>query len=162
MMSAEHRTQRRWAVAVWTLVCLSPALLGAHVAHQRPAVITEVTPPPADVPEGVIDHPCLGRWLGWGRNTWSSEPWSIDMTVTRVEGEGCGSIEYPSLRCGGFLETCSMRTNILVFRELYTHNPGTCAPAGLIEAYCVGDTMTWRWFGSNVEVDTELRRVPTK
>jgi len=136
-------------------LCLAPALFGASAAHDRasaPAVSR------ASDLAGVIDHPCLGRWQGWGRDPWSVEPWSIDLVVTRVEGEACGTIEYPSLRCGGTLETCDAQGKVLNFQEYYTHNPGTCAPAGRIEAWCEGDRMTWRWFGT-AEVGTVLHRV---
>ncbi len=81
------------------------------------------------------------------------------MTVTAQEAMACGVIEYPSLRCGGYLRNCRVEGGVVVFRELYTHNPGTCAPAGTIRARCVGDTMQWRWDGWET-VRTTLVRAP--
>ena len=52
------------------------------------------------------------------------------MRVTAEEGARCGTIEYPSLRCGGYLVNCHRRGDVVTWTEVYTHNPGTCAPAG--------------------------------
>lgn len=98
---------------------------------------------------------CVGRWTGWGSN--GGRPWSIDMNVTAEQGERCGTIEYPSLRCGGYLTRCSRRGDVVTWTEVYTHNPGTCAPAGRIDARCDPATMRWIWTGQDV-VRSTLRR----
>ena len=59
--------------------------------------------PPAPRPTRSRPAPsttCLGRWRGLGRGE-SGSPWSIDMVVTAERGARCGTIEYPSLGCGG-------------------------------------------------------------
>lgn len=89
---------------------------------------------------------CLGRWQGSGQGS-SGSPWSIDMHVTAEEGARCGTIEYPSLRCGGYLVNCHRRGDVVTWTEVYTHNPGTCAPAGRIDARCEVDRMHWTWTG---------------
>lgn len=105
-------------------------------------------PPPVRPPPTVQRQAgaCLGRWVGAGQGA-SGSPWTIDMVVTAVEGDACGTIEYPSLGCGGTLLRCHVEQGVLVLREYYTHNPGTCAPAGTIRARCEGDQMSWQWDG---------------
>lgn len=115
----------------------------------RPRPVVPAPTPPAS-------GSCVGRWVGWGRGS-SGEPWSIDMVVTSGSGASCGTIEYPSLGCGGYLRACSTTRGELRIVEFYTHNPGTCAPAGTIVARCTGDTMQWRWDGYET-VTTTLRR----
>ena len=99
---------------------------------------------------------CLGRWRGLGRGE-SGSPWSIDMVVTAERGARCGTIEYPSLRCGGYLVNCHRDGDTVTWTEVYTHNPGTCAPAGVVVGRCEGATMGWTWTGMEV-VRTVLRR----
>ncbi|MBL8601062.1 MAG: hypothetical protein JNK72_03975 [Myxococcales bacterium] len=116
--------------------------------------------PIAPTPEPLPQAPrCLGRWQGEGQN--AGPVWSIDMTVTAEEGATCGVIEYPSLGCGGLLTRCHREGDRVYFTEVYTHNPGTCAPAGRIEARCEGVDMFWRWRGED-RVDTVLHRVESQ
>lgn len=80
------------------------------------------------------------------------------MVVTAETGARCGTIEYPSLRCGGYLVNCRRQGNTVTWTEVYTHNPGTCAPAGVIEATCDATHMQWVWTGWEV-VRSRLTRV---
>jgi hypothetical protein len=99
---------------------------------------------------------CLGTWEGSAVQ--DGEPWTIAMTVTSTSGKRCGAIDYPSLGCGGDLIGCSVRGARVHFREYYRRNPGTCAPAGTIDARCEGDSMVWVWQGSGMTIRTTLRR----
>ncbi len=81
------------------------------------------------------------------------------MVVTSEEGVRCGTIEYPSLRCGGYLTNCHRRGEVVTWTEVYTHNPGTCAPAGRIDARCEPDLMRWTWTGQEVVSSTLHRAV---
>jgi hypothetical protein len=110
------------------------------------------------VSAGSVTDPCLGKWTGWGVNG-GGPPWSIEMDVTSTAGASCGTIEYPSLGCGGTLDACGKNGERVTFKERYTHNPGTCAPAGIIEAVCGAEKMRWRWTGIE-QVQTTLERVP--
>ena len=101
-------------------------------------------------------HPCVGHWRGWGEN--GGVRWSIDMVVDEVDGRACGTIDYPSLGCGGLLESCRTEGEAVYFDERYTRNPGTCAAAGRIEAVCRGDRMVWTWDGI-ARATTTLERV---
>lgn len=99
---------------------------------------------------------CLGLWGGVGRNS-GSPPWTILMNVTALEGASCGTIEYPSLGCGGFLTQCSRRGGEVRFEEQYTHGFDRCAPQGVVRARCQGAVLDWTWEGQEV-VHTTLRR----
>lgn len=81
------------------------------------------------------------------------------MNVINANTRLCGTIEYPSLACGGVLSLCaSMANGEATFEEAYSHNPGTCAPAGQIRATCQGRSMHWEWFGEGGPVSTTLTR----
>ena len=132
-------------------IVLAPALgLADAPSPPRPA------PPRPAQPRPAPSTSCLGRWLGMGRGG-SGLPWSIDMVVTAERGARCGTIEYPSLRCGGYLVNCHRDGDTVTWTEVYTHNPGTCAPAGVVVGRCAGATMGWTWAGQEV-VHTALRR----
>lgn len=130
-------------MAGWCVLLLSTAAL-ADAPRERPR-----PPTPA------VTASCLGRWTGWGTN--EGRPWSIDMTVTAEQGARCGTIEYPSLRCGGYLIDCRRRGDVVTWTEVYTHNPGTCAPAGRVDGRCDAASMRWTWTGDAV-VRSVLRR----
>jgi hypothetical protein len=99
---------------------------------------------------------CAGTWTGAGVQEGSS--WTIKLVVAPIEGSGpCGSIDYPTLGCGGFIEGCALRPNGEVWmREVYTRNPGTCAPAGEILARCESGRMAWTWIGVGGPVTSTL------
>lgn len=141
------RSPRRLLAALVTLPAL--AFADGADAPRRPT-----RPDAPQRPHGS----CLGRWQGWGAGA-SGAPWSIDMVVTAERGERCGTIEYPSLGCGGYLTDCRRRGDVVTWTEVYTHNPGTCAPAGRVDGRCEGDAMAWAWTGWEV-VRTRLRRAP--
>jgi hypothetical protein len=132
-------------------LALALTLLPAMALADRPAAPARPRPPTPAPASG-----CLGRWQGWGRNG-STPPWSIDMVVTSERGARCGTIEYPSLGCGGYLTNCQRRGDVVTWTEVYTHNPGTCAPAGRVDGRCEGDAMQWEWTGWEV-VRSRLQR----
>lgn len=134
-----HRT-----ITGWCVLLLSTGAL-ADAPRERPH-----PPPPA------VSASCVGRWTGWGTNI-GGRPWSIDMVVTAEQGARCGTIEYPSLRCGGYLIDCRRHGDVVTWTEVYTHNPGTCAPAGRVDGRCDAASMHWTWTGDEV-VRSVLRR----
>lgn len=102
---------------------------------------------------------CLGHWQGTGAQP-GYPPWPIDLTVTESAANACGTIEYPSLGCGGPLTSCNLVAGATVVTEVYTHTTANCAPAGTITASCTGSTMMWTWNGVGGPVSTTLTRVP--
>lgn len=132
-------------MAGWCVLLLATGAL-ADAPRERPHPTTPAVSPT-----------CIGRWTGWGTN--GGRPWSIDMVVTADQGDRCGTIEYPSLRCGGYLVNCRRRGDVVTWTEVYTHNPGTCAPAGRVDGRCDAASMRWTWTGDEV-VRSVLRRAP--
>jgi hypothetical protein len=120
------------------------------------AARTQNAPPGTQVP---LAQQCVGHWLGAGRNSPTSVAWTIDMHITSTSGSACGTIEYPSLRCGGALTNCTFRSGQLTAIEQYTHNPGTCAPDGTVVVRCSATTLRWTWVGDDV-VRADLVRGP--
>ncbi len=102
---------------------------------------------------------CVGHWQGTGVQP-GYPPWPIDLVVTESAGNACGTIEYPSLGCGGTLSSCNLVNGATVVTEIYTHTSANCAPPGNITATCSGATMTWTWTGSGGPVTATLTRVP--
>jgi hypothetical protein len=79
------------------------------------------------------------------------------MTITAGDGQTCGTIEYPSLGCGGALINSATRSGQSTFVEQYSHNAGNCAPDGTIVARCDGSSLRRTWIGEEV-VHSTLRR----
>lgn len=129
--------------------------LALALALFSPALARADRPGPEPAPPAATS--CVGRWQGTGRGS-AGPPWSIDMVVTAEEGARCGTIEYPSLGCGGRLVNCRRRGDVVTWTEVYTHNHGTCAPAGRVDGRCDGDRMRWTWTGQEV-TRSQLRRV---
>jgi hypothetical protein len=86
-----------------------------------------------------------GTWRGQGHQIptlGGAGEWSIVMTI---ENAG-GSIEYPSLGCGGTLTQISNTGTLAQFREHITHMSGTtCIDGGLITVNSVNEELAWSW-----------------
>ncbi len=114
--------------------------------------------PPAWAAPVPPDHECMGRWVGQGQNSNSASSWTIDLTMTASPSGGrCGTIEYTNPACGGSLESCRLVGADIHTREHYTHNDGSCAPAGQVIIRCEGDRMRYSWIGWE-RVDSILHR----
>ena len=71
-------------------------LLATFILVQSGSAVAEAVP---------ADHECMGRWVGLGRNSNSTTPWTIDLVLTASPSGGrCGTIEYTNPSCGGTLE----------------------------------------------------------
>lgn len=151
------------AFALVALLALALAGCGGRAAAAPPpATGTTATVTVSATGAGMGAGPlaeCFGRWNGAGTQT-SGMSWPIEMTVSPPDGRGtCGTIEYPSLGCGGILVGCAVLPDGRVrIEEVYTHNPGTCAPAGEITAICTGGRMSWSWTGSGDYANGTLSR----
>lgn len=128
---------RQFAVWVWLLGCGGAAATGS--TSNAPA----------------HDDGCIGRWAGSAVQ--EGAPWTLELSVERLGAGRCGTIEYPSLGCGGEVLDCTVLPDgRLTMRELYTHDLGACAPAGQIYAMCSAGTMLWTWEGEGGPVTTTL------
>lgn len=137
-------------------LCIAALVLAPSLAQTE-----DTRAPPPSPPRPSQNRPpppavsCVGRWQGWGRG--QGPAWSIDLNITSADAR-CGTIEYPSLGCGGYLIECVVRDGRVHAVEVYTHNPGTCAPAGTIDGECTATSMEWVWRGFEI-VRTRLHRI---
>ena len=102
---------------------------------------------------------CLGPWEGVGKNTYDPTPWTIAVNLTAAESGGaCGTIEYPSLGCGGTLEHCEITDGVIRATELYTHGQQFCAPEGTVTFHCGTGEVQWQWDSPLDHVASTLHR----
>jgi hypothetical protein len=88
-----------------------------------------------------------GTWRGTGHQSpagSSGADWTIAMTIN-ANG---GSIEYPSLSCGGTLTQLSRTDTSAEYREHITHGQGRCVDGGTILVKYQNSQLAWSWSGS--------------
>src|SRR5690606_21172208 len=83
-----------------------------------------------------------GTWTGSGNETRDGAESTSYPVVMRIS-EGGGSIDYPSLGCGGSLTALSASGEEARFREHITY--GECVDGGTIEVKLSGGKLDWRW-----------------
>lgn len=83
-----------------------------------------------------------GTWRGVGTQSPAgpSGSWSIVMTI----GDSGGSIDYPSLGCGGVLTPLSRTATSAVFRERLTYGQDICLDDEMIAVNLVDGNLVWR------------------
>ena len=87
-----------------------------------------------------------GIWRGTGHQSPAGKTgsdWSIAMTIT----DGGGSIDYPSLSCGGTLTQLSRNPTSAQFRETITYGERDCIDGGTITVRLFNGRLSWTWFG---------------
>lgn len=98
-----------------------------------------------------------GTWAGEGRQ-WDSgdrsqEPdavWPLRITLN-ADGTPSGSIDYPSLGCGGSLEyvgpnsAMDAQAGDMVFRETLTYGTDACADGGTVLLRPSGRDLIYAW-----------------
>ena len=104
----------------------------------------------------------LGTWAGqvtqYGPGDETSD-YPVEMTITSTDqGAAAGTVEYPTLSCGGELRLSRGSGQGYVFRERITSGRKQCTDGGAISATVSGDSMDWRWVGPGVEVLGTLSR----
>ena len=85
-----------------------------------------------------------GRWSGSANQSGPGDyqtSFTIDMTL---QGES-GSIDYPSLSCGGTLTFENQRDTFTFYRESITYGRDTCIDGGLIAVEPNGNSLQWAW-----------------
>jgi len=108
--------------------------------------------------------PLVGVWQGVGRQTpvGSHPDWTIVMTIN-ANG---GSIEYPSLSCGGTLTQLSRDGASAQFHETITHGQSECIDGGTVIVKLVNGKLLWSWTGAfygtqyNASADVTAELVP--
>jgi len=87
-----------------------------------------------------------GSWEGMGVQVPSDgeAAWPLRMVLTRG---GDGSIDYPTLSCGGSLTRLRSIGNTVVYREVITHGAETCIEGGTITIVNGKGKLFWYWTG---------------
>ena len=94
-----------------------------------------------------------GTWTGSGHQTGGGLEPSSYQVVMRIAAGG-GSIDYPSLSCGGSLTALSAEGDAAQFKEHITY--GNCADGGTIDVKLNGGKLDWKWSGLEDMIVTAL------
>jgi hypothetical protein len=90
------------------------------------------------------DNSLTGTWSGSGHQSGGGQPTSdypVVMTIAQVGG----TIDYPSLACGGSLTELANSGASAKYREQITY--GKCLDGGMIEVNLIGGKLAWTWRG---------------
>ena len=96
-----------------------------------------------------------GTWRGSGHQS-GGATLSMDYPIIMYISQGGGSIEYPSLSCGGSLTELSNSGTSAQFQEYITY--GDCLDGGSITVNLVNGKLAWTWVGSGITVIAVLER----
>ena len=83
-----------------------------------------------------------GTWSGLGHQSGGGLP-SSDYPIVMYITRGGGSIEYPSLNCGGTLTELSQSGASAELQENITY--GNCVDGGTISVNLVNGKLAWTW-----------------
>ena len=107
---------------------------------------SELTPIFQNVP-CVVNVPSLaGTWVGSGHQSPAGDAgadWAIAMTIN----DSGGSIDYPSLGCGGSLAQLSRDDSSAEYRENITYGQDECIDGGTITVRFYKGNLSWTWVG---------------
>jgi hypothetical protein len=115
----------------------------------------------------------ITAWLGWSRanaqslaGSWrgpvsqlsisSLAPTSFYPTAMTLDGIGKGTIDYPTLGCGGILSFIETSGLGFVYRERlrygYKEEHRRCIDGGTVIVIPQGNSLRWSWSGSDILV----------
>lgn len=88
----------------------------------------------------------MGQWSGTVYQTpaGSSSSYPAQMALN---GDS-GSMDYPSLQCGGQLAFLRQDGNTYYYRETITYGKNKCITGGTISVVPTGNSVQWNWDGS--------------
>ena len=96
-----------------------------------------------------------GQWCGWAVQTGPGDhrtEWSANLSLKGPTG----SMEYPSLDCGGTLTFEGTNGNVHLYRERIDYGRDRCLDGGLVGVEPVGTSMRWEWTGSGARATALL------
>lgn len=90
-----------------------------------------------------IDY--ISDWTGFGKQNNAGE-WQIDMTIYGGEiGQVIGTIDYPSLKCGGTLMLKEVDINYIIIEEKLQYGLWKCVDRGKIKLTLAGEVIDFFW-----------------
>ena len=96
---------------------------------------------------GFAQQALLGVWTGTGvqsNRAGKTSTWTIQMTMASPDQ---GTIEYPSLNCGGTLTFIRAVGDFREYREQLTHGMERCATNGIVGIQPRLGQIIWYWTG---------------
>lgn len=99
-----------------------------------------------------------GQWCGWAEQTGPGDRRTEWSAILSLKGP-TGSMEYPSLDCGGTLTFEGTDGNIHLYRERIAYGRDRCLDGGLVGVEPVGTSIRWEWTGSGARA-TALLHAP--
>ena len=111
----------------------------ALVALAAPAAVAQ-TPT-----SGVAPEPA-GRWVGAGIQVdWLGNPLEIPRIEVVFDGQGGGTIDYPSLGCAGTLRRLGGSGDVVEYRETLTSGSDKCPSGAAVSFRAAGDRWVYNW-----------------
>jgi hypothetical protein len=118
-------------------ICVNGEIYKCEQTADQITAISKNRPCPTNNPS------IVGVWRGQGYQVVTdatASHWPIEMTIR----DGAGTIEYPSLGCGGDLARVSQVGTSTQYRETITHGSNCLSGAAIIVDYLDGK-LTWTW-----------------
>ena len=100
-------------------------------------------------------QPLTGYWCGVGEQSnpdGTRSDWTARMHLT---GPG-GTMDYPSLDCGGTLTFERRDGDVHLYRERITYGRDRCIDGGLVAVEPLNTSLRWQWTGSGVTASSLL------
>lgn len=116
--------KRRIAWAVVACLVAAPSLAQQPISGSWSGLVLEV--PPGDQPE---TYPVR----------------------LRIEAGGTGTIDYPSLACGGTLTPLRTMGEIMEFRERLSYGAENCTDNGTVSVWLKAGRLVWVWTGEETD-----------
>lgn len=88
----------------------------------------------------------INTWIGFGDQNNSGE-WPIRVNITGGQtGEVIGTIDYPSLHCGGTLSLAKVKTGEIILYEKLTYGLFRCIDRGTVTLTMQGEAVKFFWY----------------
>jgi hypothetical protein len=96
-----------------------------------------------------------GQWCGRAEQTGPGDHRAEWSAILSLKG-AAGSMEYPSLQCGGTLTFEGTDGNVHLYRERIDYGRDRCLDGGLVGVEPVGTSIRWEWTGSGARATALL------
>lgn len=125
---------------------------------QKPAQTTPIISPIEKLPDAITNPSNSARsTLSGNWNGTVNQPGYGNFTASMSLKEENGTIDYPSINCGGTLKLISKEGDAYQFVEHITYGGG-CVDGGIISMRVHGDTMNWLWQGRGQSANSVFSR----
>ena len=100
----------------------------------------------AQTPTASVMNGPIGRWVGAGVQVdWLGAPLEISRIEVTFDGAGGGTINYPSLGCGGLLTRLGSTDTVVEYRETLTSGTDNCPSGAFVSFRQASDRWVYNW-----------------